>query len=110
MKSSFLKIGFYAIMFAMTLFATSCESGEHGDHEGHDHDHQHQHEQSHDHNHEGHDHEGHQHQQEETSSIDKTGKEYTSAYICPMHCEGSGSDAEGKCPVCKMDYEENTTM
>jgi hypothetical protein len=32
------------------------------------------------------------------------GKEYTSAYICPMHCEGSGSDSEGKCPVCGMDY------
>ena len=32
------------------------------------------------------------------------GKEYTSAYVCPMHCEGSGSDAEGKCPVCGMDY------
>lgn len=32
------------------------------------------------------------------------GKEYTSAYVCPMHCEGSGSDAEGTCPVCGMDY------
>ncbi len=35
------------------------------------------------------------------------GKEYTSAYICPMHCEGSGSDKAGKCPVCKMDYVAN---
>ncbi len=35
------------------------------------------------------------------------GKEYTSAYICPMHCDGSGSDAEGKCPVCGMDYVQN---
>ncbi|MCC6724329.1 MAG: hypothetical protein IT258_07440 [Saprospiraceae bacterium] len=33
-----------------------------------------------------------------------TSKEYTSAYICPMHCEGSGSDQPGKCPVCEMDY------
>ena len=24
-----------------------------------------------------------------------------------MHCEGSGSDEEGKCPVCKMDYVAN---
>jgi len=32
------------------------------------------------------------------------GKEYTSAYVCPMHCEGSGSEAEGTCPVCSMDY------
>lgn len=32
------------------------------------------------------------------------GKEYTSAYVCPMHCKDSGSDAAGKCPVCGMDY------
>jgi len=35
------------------------------------------------------------------------GKEYTSAYVCPMHCTGSGSDKAGTCPVCKMDYEVN---
>lgn len=34
-------------------------------------------------------------------------KEYASAYICPMHCEGSGSDAEGECPKCGMDYVKN---
>lgn len=40
--------------------------------------------------------------------IDKTtAKEYASMYICPMHCEGSGSDKMGTCPVCKMDYELN---
>ncbi len=38
---------------------------------------------------------------------DQQGKEYTSAYICPMHCEGSGSDKPGECPVCGMTYEEN---
>ena len=32
------------------------------------------------------------------------GKEYTSAYICPMHCTDSGSDEMGTCPVCGMDY------
>ena len=32
------------------------------------------------------------------------GKEYTSAFVCPMHCEGSGSDEAGTCPVCGMDY------
>jgi hypothetical protein len=37
----------------------------------------------------------------------KQGKEYTSAYVCPMHCEGSGSDVAGKCPVCGMDYVQN---
>ncbi len=38
---------------------------------------------------------------------DTTGQEYTAAYICPMHCTGSGSEAMGKCPVCKMDYVAN---
>lgn len=111
MKLNFLKIGFYATMFAMTLFVTACGGGT-DSHDGHDHDHDHQHEQGqqhdHDHDHEGHQHEqGEQHEGQEESSIDKTGKEYTSAYICPMHCEGSGSDKEGKCPACKMDYEKN---
>lgn len=32
------------------------------------------------------------------------GAEYTSAYVCPMHCQGSGSDQAGKCPACGMDY------
>ena len=31
-------------------------------------------------------------------------KEYSSEYVCPMHCEGSGSDEAGTCPVCGMDY------
>lgn len=35
------------------------------------------------------------------------GPEYTSAYICPMNCEGSGSAEMGTCPVCKMDYVAN---
>jgi hypothetical protein len=34
-------------------------------------------------------------------------KEYASAYVCPMHCEGSGSDAEGECPTCGMTYVKN---
>ena len=36
------------------------------------------------------------------------GKEYTSAYVCPMHCEGSGSAVEGSCPKCGMTYVVNT--
>jgi ABC-type nickel/cobalt efflux system permease component RcnA len=111
MKINFLKFGFYALMLSMGIFITACGSSE----EGHDHDHDHQHEQhQHEQGEHDHDHEGHQHEQgqedegsEESSSIDKTGKEYTSAYICPMHCEGSGSDKEGTCPACKMAYIEN---
>ncbi len=39
--------------------------------------------------------------------IDNTGPEFTSKYICPMHCKGSGSDTTGVCPACGMDYELN---
>lgn len=42
-----------------------------------------------------------------SSNTEKQGKEYTSAYVCPMHCEGSGSDKAGDCPVCGMAYVEN---
>lgn len=44
---------------------------------------------------------------DQSEVVDKTGKEYASAYVCPMHCKGSGSDKAGKCPVCKMDYVAN---
>lgn len=49
----------------------------------------------------------------EAAAVDTTapapegeGPEYTSAYICPMHCEGSGSDQPGNCPKCGMAYEK----
>lgn len=32
---------------------------------------------------------------------------YTAAYVCPMHCEGSGSEEMGTCPACGMDYVMN---
>lgn len=55
---------------------------------------------SHDHSH---DHSG----DSTTTETEKQGPEYTSAYICPMHCKGSGSAEPGKCPVCGMDYVKN---
>lgn len=33
--------------------------------------------------------------------------EFSSKYICPNHCKGSGSENIGKCPVCGMEYIEN---
>jgi hypothetical protein len=45
--------------------------------------------------------------QQETPAQEQTGPEYTSAYICPMYCPGSGSDGPGKCPKCGMDYVKN---
>lgn len=40
----------------------------------------------------------------------KEGVEYTSNYVCPMHCEGSGSDTAGLCPTCGMDYVKNEQL
>ena len=39
---------------------------------------------------------------------EQSGPEFTSKYICPMHCPGSGSDTIGVCPKCGMDYVLNT--
>ncbi|MGJ8735005.1 heavy metal-binding domain-containing protein [Zobellia laminariae] len=44
---------------------------------------------------------------ETETSAENQGTEYTSAYVCPMHCEGSGSDTEGTCPKCGMTYVMN---
>lgn len=44
-----------------------------------------------------------------STNKEEQGKEFTSAYVCPMHCDGSGSDEAGKCPVCSMDYVQNET-
>lgn len=52
-------------------------------------------------------HAGDGHDHGDNTSVDMDSKEYASAYVCPMHCEDSGSDAEGKCPVCGMDYVKN---
>ncbi len=94
----FLKFGFLATIFAMALLVTACGGGDHthdGD-EGHEH-----------HDDGGED--GHDDHSSDADSltIDLESKEYASAYICPMHCEGSGSDESGKCPVCEMDYVPN---
>ncbi|MFT5863881.1 MAG: putative paraquat-inducible protein A [Flavobacteriales bacterium] len=35
------------------------------------------------------------------------GTEYTSAYVCPMHCTDSGSDTEGTCGTCGMTLVKN---
>ncbi|PHI21217.1 hypothetical protein CEQ90_04135 [Lewinellaceae bacterium SD302] len=40
----------------------------------------------------------------ETTTPHGEGQEYTSVYVCPMHCDGSGSDHAGECPVCGMTY------
>ena len=42
-----------------------------------------------------------------STKTENKGIEHTSTYVCPMHCEGSGSETEGTCPVCGMDYVIN---
>ena len=37
-----------------------------------------------------------------SNAADTDGKEFTSAYVCPMHCESSGSEELGKCPGCLL--------
>lgn len=44
------------------------------------------------------------------SETDMSGPEHTSAYVCPMHCKGSGSAEAGNCPVCGMEYVANEAM
>lgn len=71
------------LLFVMSLFIASCGGDAAHDHSDAD----------------------HSHDAETTeAAAHGAGKEYTSAYVCPMHCEGSGSDAAGTCPVCGMDY------
>ena len=35
------------------------------------------------------------------------GVEFTAHYTCANHCKGSGSEAEGTCPVCGSAYQHN---
>ncbi|MEM7373446.1 MAG: heavy metal-binding domain-containing protein [Bacteroidota bacterium] len=80
-------VSLLALVFSLSLFLSSCGGHSHGDGEH-----------------------GHHHGTEEaehTQEGDHThgdGKAYTSAYVCPMHCVGSGSPEAGDCPVCGMEY------
>jgi len=80
------------ILFSMALFTFACGGGS-GD--GHSHENG------------DHSHDGEQTEQQDAAAPHGEGPEYTSAYICPMHCEGSGSDEPGQCPECGMDYVKN---
>ena len=80
---SLKSMGMLTLLFSLSLFLFSCGGGN----TAHDHD---QTEHSHDATH--------------TTAVHGEGKAYTSAYVCPMHCEGSGSEEPGTCPVCGMDY------
>lgn len=103
MKLSKLILGF-AVVFGLSMALASC--GGHS-HEGGDHSHGEQTEAEAGHDHDGHDHDGHDHSDHDhgtEAAAHGESAEYTSAFVCPMHCKGSGSDEAGTCPVCKMDY------
>ena len=77
---SLKSFGIVGILFGMTLLILSC-GGNSAD--------------------------GQTDQQQDATQVEAhhgEGKAYTSAYVCPMHCEGSGSEEAGKCPVCGMNY------
>ncbi len=94
---SLQSIGVGAILLSLALFVFSCGGNSHS----HDHG-----EGEHTHEAAGHDHDGpdHDHDHDHEGGDHGEGAAYTAAYVCPMHCEGSGSETEGKCPVCNMDY------
>ena len=54
-----------------------------------------------------HEHGDNMHKHIPEGTIDKSGPDWTSDYICPMHCKGSGGVKQGTCPVCKMDLVKN---
>jgi hypothetical protein len=69
----------------LALLALSC----------HKHD-----EHSHSHDEEG----SHSHEATEATVQHGAGDAFNSPYVCPMHCEDSGSTEAGQCPACGMDY------
>jgi hypothetical protein len=81
MRKMNFKINLTITLIALTLFVVSCSSNDKTN--------------------------GNSGAKTEKTDNAKKGKEYTSAYICPMYCEGSGSSEMGQCPVCGMDYVKN---
>ena len=99
-------LSIFLILGAYSGLVISCHShdGDHT-HESHEHshgDHDHSHDDG-DHTHDTHAEEGQEHDHGAEAAHGE-GAAFTSAYVCPMHCEGSGSEKAGECPVCGMDY------
>ncbi len=88
-------ISLFVLVFGLGLFVVSCAGGD-AQNSSND-------EQQEETMHEGHDHD-HDEATTEASAPHGEGKEYTSAYVCPMHCPESGSEEAGNCPKCGMAY------
>ena len=93
----------FIVLGAYSGLMTSCHShdGEHTHEHSHG-DHSHSHGDG-EHSHDTHAEEAGEHDHSEGGAHGE-GAAFTSAYVCPMHCETSGSDKAGECPVCGMDY------
>ena len=78
---SLKSIGLLTLLFSFSLFLLSCGGNSTNDKMEHQHDATHTEEAHH-----------------------GESKAHTAAYVCPMHCDGSGSEEAGKCPVCGMNY------
>lgn len=96
-------LGILALTLSIGIFFSAC--GEFTSSEGHEEHSEEQVEQAESHDHEGEHGHDHAHDGDHShAAAHGEGKAYTSAFVCPMHCEGSGSEEAGKCPVCSMDY------
>lgn len=87
------------LSLGLVLYLSSCgESGQsqQAETESANH-HNHEAEEGHEHEHDGSNH-------EQAHTAHGEGPAYISTYVCPMHCEGSGSAEPGECPVCGMKY------
>ncbi len=116
------KLKYLSLLILLTSFTclmTSCGGSQGHNHDanqshGHEHSHDDDHGHSHAHGDDDHDHgdHGHSHPHGDDDHDHSTKKDgphgdglaYTSSFVCPMHCDESGSDKAGKCPSCKMDY------
>ena len=99
MKKIIQYILFSTLVFTYTGMMVSCNH----EHSHEEHGHSHDHDDGHGHDHDDHNH-SHGEEGQNTDEAHGANAAFTSAYVCPMHCEGSGSDKAGTCPVCKMDY------
>ncbi|MGB1241812.1 MAG: heavy metal-binding domain-containing protein [Chitinophagales bacterium] len=119
MKTNFKLLSSFLTIVCLAFMLTSCGGNGEQSHEGHNHGteaskdahkgHNHDSHKGHDHSsHEGHDHGSHEgHNHGGADAVNMTTPAYASAYVCPMHCKGSGSAKAGTCPVCKMEYVAN---
>jgi hypothetical protein len=86
-------ISLFVLVFGLGLLMTSCSGSDSQSNNSDDQQEEMMHEDQ-----------GHHDGTTSASYSHGEGKEYTSAYVCPMHCPESGSEEAGNCPKCGMAY------